>query len=255
MISRINFDVGRACGRIELTAAGACDAAGDVDVTTFGIDVIDDDAIVNRVVPGRHIAGIGPVAAFVCTFGTEQILLTHGIDRSRSACGQPISANLIDAALILRARDVNAPLGIAALYQAVDIDIVGIDEDIAACDDFTASKMRCIRAVRSAFVGLSDFILIEILDAAADIENPLRVGLHHAAGGLESEIRGRRNPFSQHHDVARARHGKRPCVIADDTGHDNGVVGFDVFDCSRLLVNDIDHAAVGRRDRNTGIFG
>ena len=140
------------------------------------------------------------------------------------------------------------------MHKSVEIDVVGVDEDVAARDHLAAGKFVFVRRRRTVCIRRSDFLLPEFLNAAADIENALRVGLHHAAGGFKREVGGRGHALGDNHDVARALDRKRAGVVAHHAAHDNRIVGLDRVRAARGLVGDGKRAArKGRIHDDAGI--
>ena len=170
--ARINGNVDRARRGVELAAARARDTSGDVDVAARGRDIVDDDAVVDRVVPGRNALGVGPRSRLIRSFLADEVGRSRRINRGRRTGGKPLAADRRNAALRRFVVKIHAPDGVAALNQTVEIDVVGIEINIAARRHDAAGILEFIRRIGAGGVriGFFDFVGVKLLNIAANVE-------------------------------------------------------------------------------------
>ena len=114
-------------------------------MTTLRRNVVDDDAIVNRVVPSRNPLGVRSVNVLIRSLFTDEISRTRRVNGARRSRCDPLAAYCFDSALSFFAGKLHAPLSVTALHQAVEIDVVGIEINISARDHDAAAGLDNVR--------------------------------------------------------------------------------------------------------------
>ena len=216
-----------------MSSARIGDLTGDINLAALGIDVFQHNALVDRIVPNRHVVDVSAEIGVIATLAAaNQIVVRIEIDFGRLAVAFPTIGHFFDGAanciVGLVKRDL--VVGITALDHAVDIDDVTDNDEIAAGHNRTerrligARRLSC-RNRRTHIIfalELVGFRLPLVDDVAADIHDTARIRLNNGTSRCRQIDRTGRGNFSQGINVALGRHTQITGMIGDRSHQNNG---------------------------------
>ena len=213
MIAGVKPHVSRSVRRKDLAAARTCNLACDEDAPAFGEDIVHDDPILHRVIPGSDEELVGAVVRLHSLFGLQSIGGALHIDVGGAPCPTPSLADLRDLRLKHGFVDLELIGAVARLYGAVEVDEVARDDDGAARHPFAARRCLGIggdggragvfrRVVVILAADLADLGLPRVpRNIAADVRETRCVGLHDRTLCRQGEGAGRPH-VAEGHQVA-----------------------------------------------------